>query len=216
MSARLAVLGLMLLLVRPAVAGESGGNAWDRSGALEAAGLVRKAARASYFVSLRTGWLLYLITDYAAAEKSYRDAVAAKPGAIEARMGLSLVLYVEQKWKELETTCKQVLADDAKNATVRARMAAGYYGAGNYADATGEFGALHVLGETRIVGNLVGRLDLSTGNALVEDDGFEACARRVNGCGQTGRAGSHNDDIKAFGHDVTRAALRRRPSARCA
>ncbi len=129
----------------------------DYSGALTRMREVRKAAGASYFLSLRTGWLLYLSADYAAAEKSYREAVAAKPGAIEAKIGLSLVLYVEQKWKELETTCKQVLAEDAKNAVVRARMAAGYYGAGNYADAA----ALY----RKLVEEYPGELDYQTGYA---------------------------------------------------
>jgi tetratricopeptide (TPR) repeat protein len=95
----------------------------------------RKTAGPSYFLALRTGWLAYLTGDYAGAEKSYREAMAAKPAAIEAKIGLTLVLFVAQKWKELETTCKQVLAEEPKHAVVRARMAAGYYGAGNYADA---------------------------------------------------------------------------------
>jgi tetratricopeptide (TPR) repeat protein len=118
---------------------------------------VRKSTGASYFLALRTGWLTYLTGDYAGAEKSYREAIAAKPAATEAKIGLSLVLFVEQKWKDLETTCKQVLAEDAKNAVVRARMAAGYYGAGNYADAAATY--------RKLVEEYPGELDYQTGYA---------------------------------------------------
>jgi tetratricopeptide (TPR) repeat protein len=111
--------------------------AGEYAGALARMREVRKDAGTSYFVSLRTGWLAYLAGDNAGAEKSYREAIASKPAAIEPKIGLTLVLFVAQKWKDLETLCKQVLADDPKNAVVRARMAAGYYGAGNYADAAG-------------------------------------------------------------------------------
>ncbi len=118
---------------------------------------VRKAAGPSYFLALRTGWLTYLTGDYAGAEKSYREAIMAKPAAIEAKIGLTLVLYVEQKWKDLEALCKQVLAQDAKHAVVRARMAAGYYGAGNYADSAAIY--------RKLVEEYPGELDYQTGYA---------------------------------------------------
>jgi tetratricopeptide (TPR) repeat protein len=129
----------------------------EYSGALARMREVRKAAGASYFVSLRTGWLAYLTGDYATAEKNYREAVAAKPAAIEAKIGLSLILYVEQKWKDLESTCKQVLAEDSKNAVVRGRMAAGYYAAGNYADSAAIY--------RKLVEEYPGDLDYQTGYA---------------------------------------------------
>ena len=87
-----------------------------------------------YFVALRTGWLHYLAANYEAAETHYREAISAKPGAVEAKIGLTLVLYVAQRWKALETACKQVLAEDPKHPTVRARLAASYYSLGNYPD----------------------------------------------------------------------------------
>jgi tetratricopeptide (TPR) repeat protein len=118
---------------------------------------IRKAAGASYFVALRTGWLAYLSGDYAAAEAGYREAIAAKPRAIEAKIGLTLVLYVEQKWKELDALCKQVLAEDGKNPVVRARMAAGHYSAGNYTDAAAIY--------RKLVEEYPGELDYQTGYA---------------------------------------------------
>ncbi|HJX53274.1 MAG TPA: tetratricopeptide repeat protein [Polyangia bacterium] len=116
-----------------------------------------KAEGASYFVSLRTGWLAYLAGDHTAAEAGYREAIAAKPGVVKPKIGLTLVLYVAQKWKALETVCKQVLAVDAKHPVVRARMAAGYYGAGNYPDAAAIY--------RKLVDEYPGELDYQTGHA---------------------------------------------------
>jgi tetratricopeptide (TPR) repeat protein len=118
---------------------------------------IRKAEGASYFGSLRTGWLAYLAGDHAAAEAGYREAIAAKPSVVEPKIGLTLVLYVAQKWKALETVCKQVLAVDAKHPGVRARMAAGYYGAGNYPDAAAIY--------RKLVDEYPGDLDYQTGYA---------------------------------------------------
>jgi len=111
--------------------------AFEAKGDYQAAlGRMREIAKAghSYFVSLRMGWLAYLSGDYETAESSYREAIAAKPAALEAKIGLTLVLYVAQRWKALETACKQVLSEVAKQPAVRARLAASYYAAGNYPD----------------------------------------------------------------------------------
>ena len=70
----------------------------DYADALAKVRQIRKVSGASYFLSLRTGWLAYLAGDYAASEASYREAIAAKPKAIEAQIGLTLVLYVAKKW----------------------------------------------------------------------------------------------------------------------
>lgn len=129
----------------------------DYSGALARMREIRKTAGSSYFVSLRTGWLAYLDGDYAAAEAGYREAIAAKPAAVEAKIGLTLVLYVAQKWKALDSVCKQVLAVDAKHPVVRARMAAGYYGAGTYPDAAAIY--------RKLVDEYPGELDYQTGYA---------------------------------------------------
>lgn len=106
----------------------------DYAGALGRMDEIRKRGGDAYFVALRTGWLNYLAANYEAAETHYRGAISAKPGAIEAKIGLTLVLYVAQRWKALETACKQVLAEDPKHPTVRARLAASYYNLGNYPD----------------------------------------------------------------------------------
>lgn len=141
------LLGLVVfgLFAAPATVRADAADSYRQSYVLEARGDfstaltriedVRKQTGPSYFLSLRSGWLHYLAGNYDAAERLYREAIAAKPGAIEARIGLTVVLYVSQRWKPLETACKSVLAEDAKHAAVRARLAASYYNRGNYPDA---------------------------------------------------------------------------------
>jgi tetratricopeptide (TPR) repeat protein len=127
----------------------------DYAGALGKLREIRKAAGASYFASLRTGWLAYLAADFTTAEVNYRDAARAKPKAVEAKIGLTLVLFAAQKWRPLEVACKQVLADDAKQPTVRSRLAAAYYNLGNFPDAAA--------GYRKLVEEYPGELDYQTG-----------------------------------------------------
>lgn len=118
---------------------------------------IRKAAGASYFISLRSGWLSYLAGDLAGAEAQYREAIAAKPAATEAKIGLTLVLYTGQKWSALETACKQVLADDPKHAIARARLAAAHYASGNYPESAAVY--------RKLMDEYPGDLDHQTGYA---------------------------------------------------
>lgn len=162
LSARSTALALLLMA---GVARADTPDLYRQSYALEAKGdyaaalgrmrEIQKAAGLSYFSSLRTGWLAYLAGDQEAAEAKYREAIASKPHALEAKIGLTLVLYVAQRWKGLETACKQVLADDPKHATVRARLAASYYNTGNYPDAAAIY--------RKLVDGFPAELDYQTG-----------------------------------------------------
>jgi tetratricopeptide (TPR) repeat protein len=129
----------------------------DYAGALGKLREIRKFAGASYFSSLRTGWLAYLAGDLTTAEAQYREAVATKPKAIEAKIGLTLVLFVAQKWRPLEATCKEVLAEDGKHPTVRARLAAAHYNLGNFPDSAA--------GYRKLVEDYPAELDYQTGLA---------------------------------------------------
>ncbi len=144
----------------------------DYEGALALMSSIRKAEGASYFVTVRTGWLAYLAGDLARAEAQYREAMTAKPGATEAKLGLSAVLYAAHKWKDLEAVCKQILADDAKHAIVRERLAAGYYAMGNYPDAAAIY--------RKLADEYPGNLNLQTGYAwALQRMGKREEARRI-------------------------------------
>jgi tetratricopeptide (TPR) repeat protein len=102
----------------------------DYVDALAKVNQIRKSAGASYFLALRTGWLAYLAGDYAGAEVSYREAIGANSKAIEAKVGLTLVLFVAKKWRDLMNLCKEILDEGGGLPTVRARLAAAYYNLG--------------------------------------------------------------------------------------
>jgi tetratricopeptide (TPR) repeat protein len=129
----------------------------DYVGALANMRQIRKAASSSYFLALRTGWLAYLAGEFSGAEVAYREAVAAKPKAVEAKLGLTLVLFVAKKWNELETTCTQVLSQDSKHPAARARLAAAQYNLGKFSDSA--------QGYRKLVDDYPGELDYQTGLA---------------------------------------------------
>jgi tetratricopeptide (TPR) repeat protein len=118
---------------------------------------LRKTAGPSYFLALRTGWLAYLSREYPGAESSYREAIEAKPKAIEAKLGLTLVLFAAKKWNDLEAASKQVLAQDGKHPVARARLAAAQYNLGKYADSA--------QGYRKLAEEYPGELDYQTGLA---------------------------------------------------
>jgi tetratricopeptide (TPR) repeat protein len=89
----------------------------------------------SYFVKVRSAWLAHLAGRHADAERAYRQAIREKPDAIEPKLGLTLPLLAQKKWRDLEKACREVLKQDPHNAVARARIAHAYYSVGNYPDA---------------------------------------------------------------------------------
>jgi tetratricopeptide (TPR) repeat protein len=100
---------------------------------------IKTKAGSSYFVSLRVGWLSYAAGDFTAAEAGYREAIAAAPKAVEAKLGLTLPLLAAKKWRDLERACRDVIAVDPNNAVARARLAHALYSLGNYPDSATEY-----------------------------------------------------------------------------
>lgn len=107
----------------------------DAKGALGKMREIRAKAGASYFVAMRSGWLAYLVGEFAAAEMAYAEAAGFAPKAVEARLGLTLPLLAQKKWRELERACREVLALDPHSGVGRTRLGAALYAIGNYPDA---------------------------------------------------------------------------------
>jgi tetratricopeptide (TPR) repeat protein len=107
----------------------------DYAGALAKLKDLHATSEHSYFLALRTAWLRYLSGDFAGASSGYRAAIAARPKAIEPKVGLTLVLFAAQDWKSLEVACRDALAAAPHDPTVRARLAAAHYHLGRYPDA---------------------------------------------------------------------------------
>ena len=123
--------------------------------AFEAMKAIRSRVKDSYFVNVRTGWVAYLAGNFAESEKAYRRAAKAQPKAIEARLGLTLPLMAEKKWKDLEIAARAVLAMDPKSNAGRARLALALYSLGNYPDAATTYRSL--------IADYPGELDHQTG-----------------------------------------------------
>jgi tetratricopeptide (TPR) repeat protein len=129
----------------------------DYAGALAKMNALRAAGDHSYFVTLRAAWLRYLNKDYAGAEAGYREAMKARPKAIEPKVGVTLVLYTAGNWKRLEPACKVALAALPTDPMLRARLAAAHYNLGRFPDAASAY--------RKLIEEYPGVLDYQTGYA---------------------------------------------------
>jgi len=87
----------------------------DYTNAIKALMPVYNAYPNGYTVNLRLGWLFYLLKKYNNSEFHYRKAIKAIPTSIEAKLGLTLPLTAEEKWKETEEVIYQILKTDYYN-----------------------------------------------------------------------------------------------------
>jgi len=99
---------------------EGSESVWSRSYALEAKGRYEQAAAViaasarkgahREFALLRTGWLLYLAGSLRDSERAYREALQLNPRSLDARLGLSLPLIAQHRWREAAQVLDEVLA----------------------------------------------------------------------------------------------------------
>ncbi|MCU0690023.1 MAG: tetratricopeptide repeat protein [Polyangiaceae bacterium] len=106
----------------------------DAAGSLAKMREVQAQTPNSYFVRARMAWLAYLAGQHQAAVQAYNDAIRLKPAALEPRLGLTLPLLAQGKWRDLDRACRDVLKKDPNNMTARARLAHALYSVGNYPD----------------------------------------------------------------------------------
>ncbi|WP_158618544.1 lipopolysaccharide assembly protein LapB [Legionella sp. km535] len=73
------------------------------------------------FLLLRLGWLYYLQTEYNTSISYYKKALELNSDSIDARLGLTLPLLAQQRWKEAALYAKEVIKISAwdYNANVR-------------------------------------------------------------------------------------------------
>ncbi len=124
-------LCVLLLFFTTVQAGEE--ETWAKSYALEAKGEYKEAAAViepflngggdtAEFALLRYGWLNYLLRNHNDAIRSYEKALRLNPNSIDARLGLTLPLLVQQRWKEAARYAKQVLQRSPWNFTAHLRL----------------------------------------------------------------------------------------------
>jgi tetratricopeptide (TPR) repeat protein len=91
-----------------------------------------KVPAAVYEINLRKGWLYYLKGDHFTSEKAYARAVAARPYAVEAKLGRVQPLAELGNWNEVHDIYLEVLKLDPKNTFVHYNLGLIYYNQGNY------------------------------------------------------------------------------------
>lgn len=107
---------------------------WQTSYALEASGQYEQAAAvlvpllnhsaSSEFALLRYGWLNYLQGHYNDAIRAYDRALNRNTRSIDARLGMTLPLMVQQRWREASKYAKQVIAVSPWNYAAHERLMA--------------------------------------------------------------------------------------------
>lgn len=107
-------------------------SVWGESVSLEAKKLYIQAAaviepllsqtETKEFASLRYAWLNYLMGHYNDAIRSYQVALDMNPGSIDARLGISLPLMAQLRWREATKVLTDVLAISPWDYTAHTRL----------------------------------------------------------------------------------------------
>jgi len=107
-------------------------NDWMGSYTLEASGEYEKAAallvpymnmgERSEFATLRYAWLNYLQGNFNDAARYYKKAMEQNSRSIDAKLGITLPLIAQQRWREATRYIKMVLTQAPLNYTAHARL----------------------------------------------------------------------------------------------
>jgi len=107
-------------------------NDWMASYTLEASGEYEKAAalllpymgdgERSEFATLRYAWLNYLQGNFNDAVRNYKKAMERNPRSIDAKLGITLPLIAQQRWREAKRYINQVLSQAPLNYTAHVRL----------------------------------------------------------------------------------------------
>lgn len=108
-------------------------NVWTESHQLEARGQYKEAAalvepfvsvggNTAEYALLRYAWLNYLLRNHNDAIRNYEKALALNPDSIDARLGLTLPLLAQEKWKEAARYAKQILQRAPWHFTAHVRL----------------------------------------------------------------------------------------------
>ena len=132
MKSRLMHLLLVPVLVFFAVAAYAQEAAWQSSYQFETAGKYNEAIAAldpvpanwaeAELKTLRRGWLYYLQGSYSDAIREYRLAIERNSRSIDARLGVTLPLLAQKRWREAEQSARAVLDLSPNNYTGLLRL----------------------------------------------------------------------------------------------
>lgn len=83
---------------------------------------VLKSEPENQFLLIRLGWLYYLQTKYNVSFSYYKKALELNTNSIDARLGLTLPLMAQQRWKETAVYAKEVITMSAWDFTANTRL----------------------------------------------------------------------------------------------
>lgn len=126
-------LFLLASLLASSLAGADAlSEAWTDSYALESAAkydqasaamsLILRDSPSHEFALMRRAWLGYLQGHHNDALHDYQQALAVNPKSLEARLGLTLPLMAQQRWREAAVEARKVIASSAWDYTAHTRM----------------------------------------------------------------------------------------------
>lgn len=130
------VKGLLLILSFSMISGVAlaeKASVWAESYQLEYKGKYKEAAAliesslnsggdTAEYAQLRYAWLNYLLGNYNDSIRSYKKAISLNPKSIDARLGLSLPLLAQQRWKEAAKSARDILKLAPWNFTAHLRL----------------------------------------------------------------------------------------------
>lgn len=124
-----AIFTALIFLTTSVVAQES---AWQNSYQLETAGKYAEAIAAidqvpgnspdAELKAMRRGWLYYLLGSYNESIREYRLAIDRNSRSIDARLGVTLPLLAQKRWRETEQSVRAVLDMAPNNYTALLRL----------------------------------------------------------------------------------------------
>ena len=127
----IAALSTVLVLMTSPVAAQDAG--WKTSYELEAAGKYNEAINAldrvaangpdAELKTIRRGWLYYLSGNFNDAIREYRLAIDRNGRSVDARLGLTLPLLAQKRWREAEQSARSALDIASNNYTALLRLA---------------------------------------------------------------------------------------------
>ena len=127
----IAALSTALVLMTSTVTAQDAG--WKTSYELEATGKYYEAISAldrvaangpdAELKTIRRGWLYYLSGNFNDAIREYRLAIDRNGRSVDARLGLTLPLLAQKRWREAEQSARSALDIASNNYTALLRLA---------------------------------------------------------------------------------------------
>jgi tetratricopeptide (TPR) repeat protein len=146
------MLALIALLVSGAAFAQGNSNPWQDSFILESKGQftqsissinsILNASPNNEFALMRRAWLNYRQGQFNEALNDYKQVLSINPKSLEARLGLTLPLMAQLRWREAAVEAHKVIEASAWDYTAHARLMICEEALHNWADLSRHAGEL--------------------------------------------------------------------------